>query len=107
MPYRHQGHPSWWRLLAFPEATNFPRYILALPELGVLMHWAASLALSLASFDIEWFPPHVKPQYAKTNTEPFDQRHTAIMGSAPAQRFKVADISLAAFGRREIEKCQV
>merc|ERR1712225_175173 len=38
---------------------------------------------------------------------PSNPINTAIMGSAPAQKFKVADISLAAFGRREIELAEI
>jgi hypothetical protein len=41
-------------------------------------------------------PPQYTPPLPHTHT------NTAIM-SAPAHKFKVADISLAAFGRREIE----
>lgn len=44
--------------------------------------------------------PHLHLTY--TALTPKQPKNTAIM-SAPAHTYKVADISLAAFGRREIE----
>merc|ERR1712029_1211283 len=55
------------------------------------------------------FPPTATTQYHHYLLPPHPSNpiNTAIMGSAPAQKFKVADISLAAFGRREIELAEI
>lgn len=79
------------------------------------------VGLSLAnirSFNLSHSPPPPSPSHSsyspKTpyfpliqNTLPQQILHIAIMSGAPATKFKVADLSLAAFGRKEIELAEV